>query len=1525
MTDDNIIEEDVVRISPSLKGFRQKLKADLREALAGVEPSIKVKLVADKRGFAASVREQLATVNIRPIKVPVVADTRGFASSLRGIDRDAKITIKARVDRSQVDREAEKAKRDAERAGKAEAADTERREKATTRVVEREVARRRAAANSAFGNAKAPQLIDFGGEGVRPLNLLYGVVAAMSPVLIAMASSTIQASTSLVALGAAGIGAALGIGGVLVSLQNITAAWALRKSVMAQQATAAENSARTSTKNAAEELRQRDSLIDSQKAQLQAEKDLHDARVEAARDLVDMRQKLADLQNQEKDDALSVAEAQAKRQQVYSNFFASGLDRLRADQDVRNAQQQQSDTTVERKKTQQDLAAGVKKGVEGSDKVAKARDQLRLARERRQEALADSKTGALGGAVSKVTSPMAQLDQLLARMSPAGRELYHWLDANEKTLRRMQNTVEQGVLPGITQFLREITAAPKRGKSTLQLAAEYAGQLGGELTKTLAKAGKLSQSTWFRQSMATIQKHNVAATKTVGNTGLTLIRPVTQLLTAASPLVEKMANGLQSIATWFSNWIDQAQHSGALTKWFADAWHNATLLFDIVKNVGSILVSVFTGSLPTGDNLLDRLDKFIKGVADWAKSPTGQDKITAFFEIFKNLPYGKIGTFFLQAATVFAGIKAVTWAAANPFWTGLGILVKEHPEAALSLVSGLSDFVVTLSKHQGALELLGTVLAAAKVYKTVTLGLNISPLKTLLTNKFSILDKFIGGAKAATMTVRAGVVNVYGGGGAGQKGGGSNLLLGGGLTIAAVLAAIFAGRGFDEGKHNKSPLDDARNLMKDPSAGNFGKALGFFSPLQWGAAAVGKLVGDPQGVLHWFSITLPNALNPGNGEGGWSGLGKNLGHWFSTTMPNWMSGGTGGWSGLGKSMWNDFKNWIGVPAVQGLWNGISGAAGWLWNKLSGWASGFWAWLKKLFGVASPSTMTADIGDNLIQGLWNGFTEKWTNIHKTLTKWIDSNITGPLVSLFGDIGGKIKSAFTKPFETLGAALVAPVKRAFDWVNTNLIDKLNVLLGAIGVATIAHIEVGGASPGQSFGNVIGGVVGKAAPVVKKADGGRVGGSSPHSRADNIPAMLTANEFVQPVDAVKHYGTDFMEAVRTRQFPKYATGGLVAAGLLATQGSNLATEIISGALRGVSLAGIAQRMMSSPASGDSSGGTVSGDAGVAATAEAVARRMGATDKQLIALVEAGLVESGMHNLDHGDRDSLGFLQQRPSQGWGTPAQVMDVAHATRSFMTRAMHADRGVYSPGQLAQAVQRSAFPDRYDKRYADAVAVLNSLPPYLSNAGTAGPMFGPWPPSAASVHGHDSGIWRKIIALVPPALNPGKYGDLYHNRVTDNGGWSWHASGRAVDFMGYNQDALAGFFEARKGAVLELIHSTKHGNYGVQRGHDHDMGHEYGLHKNHLHVAMAKGGQVRKYDTGGTLPPGFTMAYNGTGRNETIRTANQEAALTGPVRLDRRDLTLLAAHIAQAASPTVHMDGQKVAAITNAYSYLPAGV
>ncbi|MEV6375123.1 FG-GAP repeat domain-containing protein [Micromonospora musae] len=106
-------------------------------------------------------------------------------------------------------------------------------------------------------------------------------------------------------------------------------------------------------------------------------------------------------------------------------------------------------------------------------------------------------------------------------------------------------------------------------------------------------------------------------------------------------------------------------------------------------------------------------------------------------------------------------------------------------------------------------------------------------------------------------------------------------------------------------------------------------------------------------------------------------------------------------------------------------------------------------------------------------------------------------------------------------------------------------------------------------------------------------------------------------------------------------------------------------------------------------------------------VARAHNVNDKVLLSAFEAGWVESHMNNLPCGDKSSLGVFQQRWDYGWGTPEQIMDPVYATTQYVTRAIVCDSNNpgYTAGQVAQCVQRSGFPDRYDQVAAKARTLL----------------------------------------------------------------------------------------------------------------------------------------------------------------------------------------------------------------------------
>ncbi|MEV1073844.1 C40 family peptidase [Micromonospora parva] len=90
----------------------------------------------------------------------------------------------------------------------------------------------------------------------------------------------------------------------------------------------------------------------------------------------------------------------------------------------------------------------------------------------------------------------------------------------------------------------------------------------------------------------------------------------------------------------------------------------------------------------------------------------------------------------------------------------------------------------------------------------------------------------------------------------------------------------------------------------------------------------------------------------------------------------------------------------------------------------------------------------------------------------------------------------------------------------------------------------------------------------------------------------------------------------------------------------------------------------------------------------------------------VATAMQESTLRNLGHlgadNDHDSLGLFQQRPSQGWGTPEQILDPRYAARQFYERLVKVDGWQTMPlTRAAQAVQRSAFPDAYAKWQPEA--------------------------------------------------------------------------------------------------------------------------------------------------------------------------------------------------------------------------------
>lgn len=107
-------------------------------------------------------------------------------------------------------------------------------------------------------------------------------------------------------------------------------------------------------------------------------------------------------------------------------------------------------------------------------------------------------------------------------------------------------------------------------------------------------------------------------------------------------------------------------------------------------------------------------------------------------------------------------------------------------------------------------------------------------------------------------------------------------------------------------------------------------------------------------------------------------------------------------------------------------------------------------------------------------------------------------------------------------------------------------------------------------------------------------------------------------------------------------------------------------------------------------------------------VGRELGVSDFGIVIALATAMQESGLRNLDWGDRDSVGLFQQRPSAGWGTVDELTTPRHAAQLFYGGDSNPNRGLteglldisdwesLSLTDAAQSVQRSAYPDAYAK-------------------------------------------------------------------------------------------------------------------------------------------------------------------------------------------------------------------------------------
>lgn len=544
----------------------------------------------------------------------------------------------------------------------------------------------------------------------------------------------------------------------------------------------------------------------------------------------------------------------------------------------------------------------------------------------------------------------------------------------------------------------------------------------------------------------------------------------------------------------------------------------------------------------------------------------------------------------------------------------------------------------------------------------------------------------------------------------------------------------------------------------------------------------------------------------------------------------------------------------------------------------------------------------------VKQIWDTSFAAMKQFGDAFAGWLTSSLLPAFLNLLTNattIFNGIRDAFGRAFNEMVELARKPISLIVGFINDPLLKGYNIVAKAIGLPEIGPIPIPFADGGivsrinpnaqldysqveDLRSGATGGSAGSGgargfAGALRFASGGIAPGTG---NRDTVPALLTPGEGILTKSEMAKLGgpTGFNQLRSMIQF--FAGGGIV---------QTLQQAFGSGAAGLTPVAGFSQEQL-----------------GNAAEIIRVGRQMGFPQHGLLVALMTAMQESNLRNLSHlgaaNDHDSVGLFQQRPSQGWGSVSELTTPAIAAAKFFSALGRVPgwQGM-APTVAAQSVQRSAFPSAYAKWLGPASQLLGGVtggifdfftdPIGKFTSGMLGEMpalgsspfaqillgmgknlvsgaakklfesatfglFGSGPVSGGiggALGSKGIGV-NAIINLVKglAGLLGVRYAVTSSFRPGDPG---HHGSGRAVDFGGYNQDALAGALYRMGGSLLELIHTTNTRGYYIKNGRAiSSYGIEDERHRDHIHVAM---------DKGGAIGPGTNVIDNFTGRPEAV--------------------------------------------------------
>ena len=500
---------------------------------------------------------------------------------------------------------------------------------------------------------------DNAANSFRSFNLVLFATSTLGPALIPTLGAL---AAGLFALGPAAAVAAASIGAVLIGFSGIGDALTALQAQEDQGAKTAQQAGKTAADGARAQQDAARRVVDARRAAARAVKSALESQADAQRayrdsieDVQDAERALAEARKNARGTGADIKERMsdnklAQDQGLLDVFNATvNYNSVMADGSATNAEQEQARIQMEQAKDAlsdlrreaKELAAEKKKwdreGVNGTDEVKSAQDNLNSALEAQRDAYRDLGDAAravdearadgarsvadamraqeqagrsAAEAMAAVNTQQANVDAAMNKLGPAGQKFARFIQGMKKEFYGFRDDIQTVMLPQIQsailsffgsdsgKVLREalIGLADSFGRFVVALSASFQGEAWLGFFRTLRDLGPGIQDAF-------------------GAAFISFLEAMASIMTVVAPYTEMMAKGFANLMERFANWAASKKGQDQIQK-FMD-WI-VKITPDVIHFVGSLAkaaAALIVALAPWGDVVLKALDGLLDIIA----------------------------------------------------------------------------------------------------------------------------------------------------------------------------------------------------------------------------------------------------------------------------------------------------------------------------------------------------------------------------------------------------------------------------------------------------------------------------------------------------------------------------------------------------------------------------------------------------------------------------------------------------------------------------------------------------------------------------------------------------------------------------------------------------------------------------------------------------------------------------------------------------------------------------------------------